>query len=130
MRPTDKLLGALRVLSARVGESETGLHARITSALLRADIAFRREVQLGVGRGRVDFLCSEPGIAIEAKIGYSSRARLAEQVRKYLTCPSVEGLVIVSERRVPSDTAEPAYRYATEAGKPLWIIELACGVAP
>lgn len=128
MTDLEKILAAVRKLPARTGETELALHGRISRALHAAHVYFHHEADLGSLAGRVDFLCSG-GVAIEAKIGYGSRSRLAAQAERYLRHTAVSSLIVLSERRVPRWLAEDLAAAGRAAGKIIETVELARGVS-
>lgn len=122
------ILEALRAIPARPGESEKQLQGRALWALADAGVYPVAEVWLPGGAGRVDFLCLG-GVVVEAKVGWRSRSRLAEQCARYLAVEAVRGLVVLSVRRVPGRLKDVLRRVSVDTGKPIEIVSLATGVA-
>ena len=75
--------------------SEEELQAGIAQVLAAAGIEFEREAHLGIA-GRIDFLARN-GIGIECKVA-GSLGDTTRQCQRYLSDPSIIGLILVTSR--------------------------------
>ena len=94
-------------------DSEYQLHALIAAALADGGFDVLHEAPIAP-RCRVDFLVDRVGI--EVKRGKPDRARLTEQVRRYLASDALDGLIVVVDTRA---SLPPRV-----GGKPLTVIGL------
>ena len=104
---------ALEALRIPLTESEYQLHALIAAALRDGGFVVQHEAPIAP-RCRVDFLVDRVGI--EVKRGKPDRARLTEQVRRYLSSDALDGLIVVVDTRA---SLPPRV-----GGKPLTVIGL------
>ncbi|MBQ3080558.1 MAG: hypothetical protein IJC48_11270 [Clostridia bacterium] len=92
-----RILSALRVLLVPAAPGEYDLHALVACALTNAEIEFTHEARLAPGC-RADFLSGD--IVIEIKKGKPQKSALLSQVKKYLACEGVSGIIVVSQKNV------------------------------
>ena len=104
---------AIEALRIPLTESEYQLHALIAAALRDGGFVVQHEAPIAP-RCRVDFLVDRVGI--EVKRGKPDRARLTEQVRRYLSSDALDGLIVVVDTRA---SLPPRV-----GGKPLTVIGL------
>lgn len=91
-------LSILHTLRVRPEKSEYDLHALISEKLAESGITFTHEKILGK-RCRIDFLLPS-GTGIEVKRGKVDRCRLLQQINRYLMCPEVVSMIVVTESSV------------------------------
>ena len=102
MRTTDeqveKIIEALKEVRAPLLEEESTLHQLVAQALRDKGIAFIHEARIGT-RCRIDFLVEE-NIGLELKKGKPNKKQLLEQLKRYVSAPEIERLMVVVERWV------------------------------
>jgi len=96
--PMEQIIEAISALRAPLQQGEYDLHRLVMDALDAADIPWAHEVKLAP-RCRIDLMCG--GVGIEIKRGKVETARVKEQLRRYASCPQVEGLILVTEKTIP-----------------------------
>jgi len=74
---------------------EVSLHALLAEVLEGAGMTVRREVRL-TPRDRIDLLVDTVGV--EVKVANTPVDNLEAQCKRYLRCPEVESLVVVTTR--------------------------------
>ena len=94
----ERIIEAISALRAPLQQGEYDLHRLVMDTLTAAGISFAHEVKLGP-RCRIDLMCG--GVGIEIKRGKVETARVKEQLRRYASCPQVEGLILVTEKTIP-----------------------------
>ncbi|TXI88293.1 MAG: hypothetical protein E6Q40_03850 [Cupriavidus sp.] len=106
--------GALRsVRIRRAGLSEEDIHNELSRALVQARIPHKREHVFASGC-RADLWID--GVVVEVKKGRPERAKLAEQVARYVSKDNVHAVIIVLERSIGFD--DGAF------GKPVTVVSL------
>jgi hypothetical protein len=90
--------------------------AGIATALQRAGIPFRREVDLGLG-DRIDFLCVD-GVGIEVKLSGSARD-IHRQLVRYCRHDDVRALILATAKSIGLPKAIDA--------KPCFVVSLSRG---
>jgi len=98
MQSIDQLVALLGTLHADPTAEEQELHATIAETLEREGIVFTHEARLAQG-ARIDFLTRE-GIGIEVKKNRPAAKALRMQIARYLECPQVYAIVVVTHRGV------------------------------
>ncbi len=99
----DEILAALRAGQFTYTD-EIALHADMSRVLDAHGLEHHREVNLGPGVGRIDFMVDRVGIEVKVK---GRAADVTRQLRRYASSPSVDALVLVStvarHREVPAE---------------------------
>ena len=98
----EQIINAISTLRAPLQQGEYDLHRLVMDALTAAGIPCAHEVKLGP-RCRIDLMCN--GVGIEIKRGAVDKARLLNQLRRYAACEAIEGLILVTEKTVPTPRA-------------------------
>ena len=88
---------ALRVLIVPATPGEYDLHALIACALDKANLSYIHEANIAP-RCRADFMVGN--VCIEVKKSKPDKNRLLQQVTRYLSNESVQGLLVVSQKNV------------------------------
>lgn len=92
-----EIVRALLKVRVPATPGEYDLHALIAAAFDAAGLAYAHEARIAP-RCRVDFLLC--GVAVEVKKGKPARAALIKQALRYLSCPDVSALVVVTQKSV------------------------------
>lgn len=96
MKTMDEVMEALCCIRAPVEKGEYDIHSMIAEALTEKGIEFAHEVRLAP-KCRIDFTAGTTGI--EVKRGKVDGKKLTEQLTRYLACPEISGIIVVTERR-------------------------------
>ena len=104
---------ALSSIRSPAAPGEYDLHAEVSSALTRADIAHSHEHKLAP-RCRIDFLVGR--IGIEIKKGRPVPSALREQLARYLRSDELDAVIVVAQQAVTLPK--------TIVGKPVELVSL------
>lgn len=107
------IVRALSAIRTPAVPGEYDLHAEVSAALTRAQIAHRHEYKLAP-RCRIDFIAGRVGI--EIKKGRPAPAALRGQLSRYLQSGEVDAVVVVVQQSIPLPR--------TLAGKPVELVSL------
>lgn len=92
---TAAILNALQTIRIPAMPEEYEIHSAIETALTEYSIDFIHEAKIGTGC-RIDFLCGD--IGIEVKKGRPVASVLKKQITRYLSCESVNVLIVVLQK--------------------------------